>query len=183
MKKICYWSPHLSNVATIKNVINSAISLKKYKKEKVSVKIYDVVGEWTEYEKLFHDHGIEIHKFSNLKLKKFLPITGYLKSRLVYIMIFIFKIYQLKKILIKEKPDFLIVHLVTVVPLFLLILFNFETKFILRISGLPKLTFLRGLIWKISNKILDKSFYRVTLFMNPNNGGHHGPLQRLHPLW
>ena len=108
MKKICYWSPHLSNVATIKNVINSAISLKKYKKEKVSVKIYDVVGEWTEYEKLFHDHGIEIHKFSNLKLKKFLPITGYLKSRLVYIMIFIFKIYQLKKILIKEKPDFLI---------------------------------------------------------------------------
>ena len=24
------------------------------------------------------------------------------------------------------------------------------------------------------NKILDKSFYRVTLFMNPNNGGHHG---------
>ena len=154
MKKICYWSPHLSNVATIKNVINSAISLKKYKKEKVSVKIYDVVGEWTEYEKLFHDHGIEIHKFSNLKLKKFLPITGYLKSMLVYIMIFIFKIYQLKKILIKEKPDFLIVHLVTVVPLFLLILFNFETKFILRISGLPKLTFFRRLFWRsISQKV------------------------------
>ena len=28
MKKIFYWSPHLSNVATIKNVINSAKSIK-----------------------------------------------------------------------------------------------------------------------------------------------------------
>ena len=32
MKKVFYWSPYLSNVATIRNVINSAYSLTKYNK-------------------------------------------------------------------------------------------------------------------------------------------------------
>ena len=52
MKKICYWSPHISNVATIKNVINSAISLKKFKKDKIRVKILDVIGEWEQFKDL-----------------------------------------------------------------------------------------------------------------------------------
>lgn len=47
MKKICYWSPHISNVATIKNVINSAISLKKYEKKIFDVKILDVTSRTT----------------------------------------------------------------------------------------------------------------------------------------
>ena len=49
MKKIFFWSPHLSNVATIKNVINSAMSLKKYYKKSLDVSIIDVVGEWLKY--------------------------------------------------------------------------------------------------------------------------------------
>ena len=40
MKKIYYWSPHISNVATIKNVINSAISIKKFSKKKSNRKDY-----------------------------------------------------------------------------------------------------------------------------------------------
>ena len=33
MKKIFYWSPYLTNVATIKAVINSIKSIKKYSRE------------------------------------------------------------------------------------------------------------------------------------------------------
>ena len=47
---------------------------------------------------------------------------------------------------------FLIIHLITVVPLFLLIFFKFQTKFILRISGLPKYTIFRKFLWKIISK-------------------------------
>tara|TARA_Y200000002_G_C22636423_1_gene644841 strand:- start:18 stop:1166 length:1149 start_codon:yes stop_codon:yes gene_type:complete len=152
MKKICYWSPHISNVATIKNVINSAISLKKFKKDKIRVKILDVIGEWEQFKDLLSTNKIEILKFSNLNLKKFLPISGFFKSRLIYLLVFFFKANQLKKILKSEKPDFLIIHLITIVPLFLLIFYNFDTKFILRISGLPKFTLFRKLLWRMASK-------------------------------
>ena len=58
------------------------------------------------------------------------------------------KIKQLKNLITNEKPDFLIVHLITIVPLFLFLFFNFKTKLVLRISGLPKLTMLRKIFWK-----------------------------------
>mgnify|MGYP001196033147 FL=1 len=45
-------------------------------------------------------------------------------------------------------------HLLTSIPLILLLFFKFETKFILRISGLPRLNFFRKLLWKIVNKKL-----------------------------
>jgi len=79
MKKICYWSPHLSNVATIKNVINSAISLKKFTKKGINIKIFNVIGEWSDYKKLFASHNIDIIEFSNFKLTRFYPITCFLK--------------------------------------------------------------------------------------------------------
>ena len=50
--------------------------------------------------------------------------------------------FKLKKYLDKNNPDFLIIHLLTSLPLILLILFKFKTKFILRISGYPKMNFL-----------------------------------------
>ena len=152
MKKICYWSPHISHVATIKNVINSAISIKKFAKKETNVKIFDVVGEWMEFKEILDFNNIEILRLSNLRLTKFLPITGFVKSRFIYFLIFFSKINQLKNILKKEKPDFLIIHLITVVPLFLLIFFKFQTKFILRISGLPKYTIFRKFLWKIISK-------------------------------
>ena len=37
-------------------------------------------------------------------------------------------------------------------PIILVLLFKFETKFILRISGYPKLNFFRKLIWKLASK-------------------------------
>ena len=152
MKKICYWSPHISHVATIKNVINSAISIKKFAKKETNVKIFDVIGEWMGFKEILDFNNIELLRLSNLRLTKFLPITGFVKSRFIYFLIFFLKINQLKNILKKEKPDFLIIHLITVVPLFLLIFFKFQTKFILRISGLPKYTIFRKFLWKIISK-------------------------------
>ena len=152
MKKIFYWSPYLSNVATIRNVVNSAYSLIKYDKISFRAYILDVFGEWNTQKKELSEKKIEYLKLSSLKIN--LPISGYLKSRVLSIRIFFSSIYPLLKLLKKEKPDYLIIHLLTSIPFSLLIFFNFKTKFILRISGLPRLNFLRKLLWKtISKKI------------------------------
>ena len=152
MKKIFYWSPYLSNVATIRNVVNSAYSLIKYDKISFRAYILDVFGEWDIKKKELSEKKIEYLKISNLKIN--LPISGFLKSRFLSILIFFSSIYPLIKLLKKEKPDYLIIHLLTSIPLSLLIFFNFKTKFVLRISGLPRLNFLRKFLWKkISKKI------------------------------
>ena len=64
------------------------------------------------------------------------------------------------RLLFKKKPSFLIIHLLTLLPLFINF-FNglYETKIILRISGFPKLKLLRKIIWKISSK----NIFKVTL--------------------
>ena len=154
MKKIFYWSPHISKVATVKNVINSAFSLKKFYKEKINVSILDVIGEWSNHKNEFESKKINYLKISGFEISKLLPISGYLVSRIIYFLVLITKIFKLKKLIDKEKPNYLIIHLITVVPLLLLYLFSFDTKFILRISGLPKLTIFRVFFWKkISKKI------------------------------
>ena len=150
MKKIFYWSPYLSNVATIRNVVNSAYSLIKYDKISFRAYILDVFGEWDIKKKELSEKKIEYLKLSNLKIN--LPISGFLKSRFLSILIFFSSIYPLLKLLKKEKPDYLIIHLLTSIPFSLLIFFNFKTKFILRISGLPRLNFLRKFAWKVVSK-------------------------------
>ena len=154
MKKIFYWSPHISKVATVKNVINSAFSLKKFSKEKIDVSILDVIGEWSSHKDELESKRINYLKIPGFEISKLLPVSGYLISRIIYFIVLVTKIFKLKKLIDKEKPNYLIIHLITVVPLLLLYLFSFDTKFILRISGLPKLTFFRIFFWKkISKKI------------------------------
>ena len=80
-------------------------------------------------------------------------MSGYLISRIIYFIVLVTKIFKLKKLIDKEKPNYLIIHLITVVPLLLLYLFSFDTKFILRISGLPKLTFFRIFFWNLLIKV------------------------------
>ena len=160
MKKIFYWSPYLSNVATIRNVVNSAYSLIKYDKISFRAYILDVFGEWDIKKKELSEKKIEYLILSNLKIN--LPISGFLKSRFLSILIFFSSIYPLLKLLKKEKPDYLIIHLLTSIPFSLLIFFNFKTKFILRISGLPRLNFLRKLLWKTISK-------KITLVTCPSN--------------
>jgi glycosyltransferase involved in cell wall biosynthesis len=151
MKKIYYWSPHLSNdIATIKSVKNSASSLKDYSNS-YSVSILDAVGEWKENKIFFENKKIDIICLGK-DIYNSLPRGTFIKSRFSYIKIFLFSFFPLLKILKKNQPDYFIVHLITSLPLFIYIIFNFKTNLILRISGLPKLNPLRLFFWKIANK-------------------------------
>ena len=146
---IYYWSPHTSYVATVKSVINSALGLVKYGNN-YQVSIIDANGEW---DNLFLDKVKFIKIYNNIFFKTF-PTHGYLKSRLAYVYIFFFRFFSLKNLIQKNKPDYLFIQLISSLPLILLLLFKFDTKFILRISGYPKLSFFRKIIWKLVDKKL-----------------------------
>ena len=147
-KKIYYWSPFFSNIATTKAVINSVISLKKFSKEYDPV-IIDVFGEWESEKDLLIKNEIKIIKLELDNFFKEKKIHGYFKSRYYQIKIFILAFLPLIRLIKKNRPDFLILHLVTSLPLLLNFLFNFKSKVILRISGLPKLNIVRNFFWKI----------------------------------
>ena len=153
-KTIYYWSPCLNPVGTVTSTINSAISMKRYSKNFYNVFLINACGEWTQYENILKKNSINIINL-NFNFFKFLPKKGYFNSRLSYIIIFFLSLIPLLRILKKEQPDFIICHLITSLPLSLLNFFNFNTKFILRISGYPKLNFLRRIFWKKVSKKLD----------------------------
>jgi glycosyltransferase involved in cell wall biosynthesis len=157
--KVFYWSPFISEVATTFAVINSIKAIKKFSKnKKINCKVIDVFKEWSSYQEILDHNNIETIKLkTSLNIKR-LPVKGFLKSRFTYILVFFFSIIKLHKIIKKEKPDYLIIHLISYIPLILLNLFNYQTKFILRISGFPKTNLIRKFFWKISNKKLDKIF-------------------------
>ena len=154
MIKTFYWCPYISDVATVKAVLNSAKSIKRYSNNRIEPSIINVVGEWNEKKNLLRENNINLVDFKNKNIIKFLPKLGFIFSRFTYVVIFFFSVLKLHKLLKKEQPDYLIVHLITFIPLFLLIFFNYKTKFILRISGYPKLNLFRSTIWRsIKNKI------------------------------
>ena len=149
--KLFYWSPFLSNIATIDAVINSINSLKRYgEKNKYKTYLIDASGEWQE--KSDKTSEINIIKLYKKKYYRSLPKGNFFKSRLSQLIIFIRNFNLLKKLLIKEKPDFLIAHLIISFPLILFFFFRFDTKLIIRISGTPKLNKFRRFFWTIFSK-------------------------------
>ena len=154
---IFYWSPFITKVATVSSVIRSAESLIKYSKKNVKVSLIDAVGEWEEYHNTINSK-IHIVKLNNTHYYKNLPRGGFIKSRLSYIIIFFLSFNKLKNLINNKKPNFLIIHLMTVVPIFLTLFLKTNTKIILRISGLPKLNFFRYLFWKS----FSKKIYKIT---------------------
>tara|TARA_X000000950_G_scaffold129114_1_gene161277 strand:+ start:7596 stop:8738 length:1143 start_codon:yes stop_codon:yes gene_type:complete len=149
--KLFYWSPFLSNIATIDAVTNSIKSLRRYNKnKKYETFIIDSSGEWQE--KLDKISGIEVIKLYKKNYYKFLPKGNFLKSRLSQMIIFILNINLLRKLLVQEKPDFLIAHLIISLPLILFFFFKFKTKLIIRISGTPKLNKIRRFFWTLFSK-------------------------------
>ena len=154
MIKSFYWCPYISEVATVRSVINSTKSFKKYSNEKIKPYIINVVGEWNNKKENLENFGINFVDLKNKNLINKLPKLGFIKSRFTYLIILLFSIRKLHNLLRKDKPDFLIIHLISVIPLILLILFNYNTKFILRISGYPKLNFFRKFLWKLASKKL-----------------------------
>ena len=155
MKKIYYWSPCLNKVGTYKSTINSAISLSRYSKKNYQIKIINTCGEWNDCEELFRLNNIEVIHFG-YNYFKHLPKVGFIGSRFSYLIIILSSIIPLIKLLNKDKPEFLIIHLLTLLPLLLARYFKNSTNFILRISGYPKLNFLRKSIWKFTADYLSK---------------------------
>ena len=155
MKTIFYWSPCLSKVGTVKSTVNSAIALSNYSKEKYKVKIINACGEWDEYSKIFKKNNIDLIEF-RFKFFAYLPKNGFISSRISYLIIILFSFFPLLNILKKEKPEFIIMHLLTSLPIILNNFFNFQTKFILRISGYPKLNIFRRFLWNRCSKHIFK---------------------------
>ena len=152
-KKIFYWSPCLNPVGTVISTINSSLSISKYSQE-FEVSILNTCGEWDKFRSEFTRENIEVLDIGP-KYFKFLPKNGFIQSRLSYIIIFLFSFIPLLIILKKKKPNLIIAHLITSLPILIFRLFNFDTKLILRISGMPKLNFLRKNFWKFCSSKID----------------------------
>lgn len=151
-KKIFYWSPCLNPVGTVISTINSAVAITKYSSD-YNVFIINACGEWDDFKEHLIKKKVNVIDI-NFKYFKYLPKTGFFKSRFSYIIIFIFSLFPLILLLKKDKPHFLISHLITSLPIMIFKILNFKTELILRISGMPKLNFLRKNFWKIcSSKI------------------------------
>ncbi len=155
MKKVIYWAPIISNIATKKAVINSAFALTKFSNN-YKVTLLNVCGEFNDLK--IYNRKINIFNLDQKIIEMKLSGVGYLKSRLFHVFIFLKSFIPLIKFLKKEAPDFIIIHMLTSLPLLIFLFFNIKTKCILRISGLPKLNFLRRFFWKISSK----KIYKVT---------------------
>tara|TARA_Y100000992_G_scaffold301899_1_gene274085 strand:- start:993 stop:2135 length:1143 start_codon:yes stop_codon:yes gene_type:complete len=144
---ILIWSPFLQKVGTTTNVLNIINSINKYsKKNSYQIDLLDVFGEWENYK----FESIKVNKIPLLKydfLKK-IKKDGFVKSRLVTILIIILSIIPLAKQLKKKNYSFFFVHLITSLPIILTRFIKKETKLILNIAGFPKLTLVRSLFWK-----------------------------------
>jgi len=168
-KKVFYWSPCLSNIGTVKSTINSAIGLNKYFKKKYEIFIIDTCGEWSQYTELFSSKNIKIINLS-FNYYKFLPKRGFFLNRISYLIIFLLSFFSLRKVLKLHQPDFIILHMLTSLPIILLLINNFKIKFILRISGFPKLNFFRKFLWKkASSKLSAITFPTISLMEQIKN--------------
>ena len=157
--KIFYWSPFISKVATVSSVIRSAESIIKYSKNKnnINVAIINAIGEWQNYRQSI-DSRIHMINLSKKNISESLPKESFFKSRLSYVLIFTLTFFKLLNLINKEKPDYVIAHLLTSLPIFLTLIIKNNTKIIIRISGLPKLNFIRYIFWKL----FSKKIYKVT---------------------
>ena len=153
-KTIFVWSPFVSKVGTVQNVINSLNGINKY--SMLNTNLINVFGEWDNYKSSFNLDKVSIYNFKFLRFLKYWNKIGFFKSRLSYLLIFLFSFFPLLNLIKKQKPDFLIVHLISSLPLTIFNLFNLKTKLILHVAGHPKLNFFRKSIWKISSKRIFK---------------------------
>tara|TARA_B100000242_G_scaffold267434_1_gene216893 strand:+ start:568 stop:1716 length:1149 start_codon:yes stop_codon:yes gene_type:complete len=156
-KKIFYWSPYVGRVATVRSVINSMIGLKRYGGKYYKINLINCYGEWNDFRSRLKKDNINILDLQK-KINFKIDLYGFFFSRFIYFFTLIVSYNKLKNLLIKNQPSFLIVHLLTYIPFILYLNNDFKTKLVLRISGKPKLNFLRSYLWKISNKNISLVF-------------------------
>ena len=150
--KVYYWCPFIDKVATVRSVLNSSYALAKYDNLLDPV-ILNTCGEWTPYKDEIKRSGVKLEYLTKANI---LPIKkikgGFILSRLLYLLIIVKTTYPLFKFLKKNQNNYIIVHLLTSLPLFLNLILRKKSKIVLRISGLPKLTYIRKLLWELSIK-------------------------------
>ena len=151
MQNLIYWSPFLGNVGTVKSTLNSALAFKKFSKNKYNVKIINVFGEWNNYKNILKKSNIELINLTFTYIN-FLPKDGFIKSRISYTLIFLISFFPLLRLLKKENNSIFIAHLITSLALFINSIFKINSKIILRISGYPKLHFVRKKFWQLTTK-------------------------------
>ena len=145
---IFIWAPFLQKVGTTTNVENLISSFLKYSKtQNYQIDLINVFGEWDNYK--IEDKRINKVSLLNFKFLKENKKKGFLISRIYTIFIIIFSVFPLAKLLKEKNYDFLFVHLITSLPIFLAGFFKKKTKLILSIAGFPKLTLIRSIYWKV----------------------------------
>lgn len=156
-RTIFIWSPFTSKVGTTQNIINNSFSLIKYSTyNQFNIKIINAFGEWDEYINEIQTKKIKIFNFKYLRFIKNWNKVGFIKSRFIYSMIFFFSFLPLFSLIKSKKPHFLIIHLLTSLPLIMFSFFNFKTKLILHMAGHPKLNLPRKTILKFASKKIFK---------------------------
>ena len=147
--KISIWCPFISEVATTKTVLNTIKSIQQFSKSEAYFDLINVFGEWDSKLSLFKNLNVNILNFKKINLHFLFKNPGFISSRISYLIIFMRSILKLHSYIKNSKSNYLLCYLITSVPLFLLIFFRYDTKIVLRISGYPKLNFVRLYLWKL----------------------------------
>ena len=127
-KKVYYWSPFISSVATIQAVVRSAESLVKYSDKKYVPYIINVAGEWNSIRSLLKEKKISIIDLTRSNIIDQKNWTGFLKSRMIYWYIFLRSFIPLYFLLRKNSPDYFIAQLITSLPLVLNYILNHKNR-------------------------------------------------------
>jgi glycosyltransferase involved in cell wall biosynthesis len=154
--KIFYWAPFNSRTGVVDKVLNSIQAIKKYGNNNISITLLNATGEWNDSANKLKFINANILNLLNFNLKLISDKKGFFWSRFYYFLIFILCFLPLFKVIKKEKPNYLFCQLVTSLPLFISLFFFKNTKFILNISGFPKIHFLRNYFWKLTSKKIYK---------------------------
>ena len=154
--KIFYWAPFNSRTGVVDKVLNSIQAIKKYGNSNINITLLNAIGEWNDSTNKLKFINANILNLLNFNLKLISDKKGFFWSRFYYFLIFILCFLPLFKVIKKEKPNYLFCQLVTSLPLFISLFFFKNTKFILNISGFPKIHFLRSCFWKLTSKKIYK---------------------------
>ena len=134
--KICFWTPYIGNVGTIKATIHSAEAIKKYSDEKVEINLFKIHSEWEGYESSIEKAELNIVDFNLKKYFKNLPKYG-IFSRFTMLLMMFYSIPKLIKYFNNEKPEVVFGYLQGITPLIARYFSKHKPKIIVSIQGLP----------------------------------------------
>ena len=102
-KRVYYWSPFITPIATRKAVINSAYSLNKFDNNFETI-ILNFFGEFNQNISEIKKKKINLLNYYSLNVLSYLPKYGKIPSRISFFILFILGFFPLLKILKKNSP-------------------------------------------------------------------------------